>query len=71
VLDVPVERPASHETTAWGAAMLAGITTGAIAGTSDAAARWRAAARFDPEMRSEEREGRLALWQSAVARALG
>ncbi len=70
VLDVPVERPASHETTAWGAAMLAGITTGAIAGTSDAAARWRAAARFDPAMGEEVRRNSLDRWHHAVRMAL-
>lgn len=70
VLDVPVERPASHETTAWGAAMLAGITTGVIAGTSDAAARWRADVRFEPAMGAEQRATLYTGWETALARAL-
>ncbi len=70
VLDTRVERPASHETTAWGAALLAGITTGAIAGIGDAAANWRADACFDPAMRGDERKARCSGWDAAVARAL-
>jgi glycerol kinase len=71
ILGCPVERPASHETTAWGAALLAGIATGAIAGTSGAMANWQAAARFVPEMPDVERDGVVARWQDAVRRTLG
>ena len=70
VLNVPVERPASHETTAWGAAMLAGIATGLIAGTGDAAKRWRADVRFEPVMATERRTTLCVGWDTAVARAL-
>jgi glycerol kinase len=70
ILNTNVERPASHETTAWGAALLAGIATGAIAGLQDAAANWRCNARFKPGMGNEEREGRIAAWDAGVARAL-
>ncbi len=71
VLGVPVERPASHETTALGAACLAGITTGVFAGKEDFAKSWSAAARFDPAMGEEHREAGYAGWQKAVGRALG
>jgi glycerol kinase len=50
--------------------LLAGITTGVIAGTADATARWQAAARFTPTMQQDERARRVAQWQSAIARAL-
>jgi glycerol kinase len=70
MLAVPVERPASHETTAWGAAVLAGLTTGEFAGLSDVSAKWSAAARFEPRMDNAERSERLARWQRALALAL-
>ncbi len=70
ILDTPVERPASHETTALGAAVLAGITTGMFAGTTDFAAKWRADARFEPGMTRERRTAHLNAWQNAVQRAL-
>ena len=69
-LDVPVERPVSHETTAWGAAVLAGLTTGVFADLSDVAAKWNAAARFKPGMQDAEREEKLARWHQALGLAL-
>ena len=71
VLEVPVERPASHETTALGAAALAGITTGVFAGKEDFASQWRAASRFEPAMGEDDRASGYAGWQKAVGRALG
>jgi glycerol kinase len=71
VLAVPVERPMSHETTAMGAAFLAGITTGVYADTAEVAAKWACAARFDPAMAEEKRAGGYAGWKAGVARALG
>jgi glycerol kinase len=70
VLAVPVERPASHETTALGAACLAGITTGVFADKGEFAKSWQAAARFDPAMAEEKRAAGYAGWKAAVARAL-
>lgn len=70
MLDCPVERPASHETTAWGAACLAGITTGRFAGTQDFSARWQAAARFHPGEDSARRDEAYARWAKAVERTL-
>lgn len=69
-LGVPVERPLSHETTALGAACLAGITSGIFADTADFGQRWQAAARFEPQMPAAERAHNLAAWQHAVARTL-
>lgn len=70
MLAVPVERPASHETTAWGAAVLAGLTTGCFADVADVAAKWTAAARFEPRMADAERDGNLARWHRALRLAL-
>jgi glycerol kinase len=70
ILNCPVERPMSHETTAWGAALLAGITTGAIADMHSAAANWQCAARFEPAMADDQRKAAIARWDGAVARTL-
>jgi glycerol kinase len=70
VLDVPVERPASHETTARGAALLAGITTGMIVDKTQFASEWRADARFDVQMSADRRGALLAGWSKAIERAL-
>jgi glycerol kinase len=69
-LMVPVERPQSHETTAMGAAFLAGITTGIFADMQDVAAKWSCAARFEPSVDEDQRAARHGAWQAAVARAL-
>jgi glycerol kinase len=70
VLGVPVERPASHETTASGAAFLAGITTGVFADKAEVAAKWSSAARFEPAMAKEKRAEDYVRWKAEVARAL-
>lgn len=69
-LDVPVERPVSHETTAWGAAVLAGLTVGIFADLSDVAGKWTAAARFESEMTNARRDENLARWHKALGLAL-
>jgi glycerol kinase len=66
----PVERPHSHETTALGAAYLAGLATEVWSGTDELSEKWEAAARFEPAMTDEKREGLLAAWQAALRRAL-
>jgi glycerol kinase len=70
ILEVPVERPASHETTALGAAVLAGITTGMFADKAECAAKWEADARFDVTMKNERRERYLSDWQTILQRDL-
>ena len=69
-LAAPVERPESHETTALGAACLAGLTTGIFADKSDFAARWQAAARFEPLASEDDRADRYGKWKQAVERTL-
>lgn len=68
VLDVPVERPAFVETTALGAAMLAGLGAG-LFGSLDEAARVMGGKRstFAPAMSSHLRNQRIAAWQRALA----
>ena len=71
MLETPVERPESHETTALGAAYLAGLATGVWDGLDDIAKRWEAAERFEPEMESVRRHTLLANWRRALKMALG
>ena len=68
ILGVPVERPLVTETTALGAACLAGLSTGVVAGSAGIAAMWRPSARFEPQMSADERESRYAGWRTAVDR---
>jgi glycerol kinase len=67
-LDCAVERPMVNETTALGAASLAGLKSGFYTGLDDIAAAWKAAGRFEPAMAAAERERRYAGWLDAVAR---
>ena len=68
ILDMPVERPVQPETTALGAATLAGMQTGIMGSPADLAQRWRCEARFDPAMNEAERTRRYDGWQDAVRR---
>jgi glycerol kinase len=70
VLDARVERPAEVETTALGAAFLAGLATGVWASLDSIAATWSSAASFRPAMAPENREALLAGWKAALGRAL-
>ena len=70
VLDARVERPAEVETTALGAAFLAGLATGVWADLDAVAATWSSAASFQPAMAPERRGALLAGWRSALGRAL-
>jgi glycerol kinase len=67
---VTVTRPVNTETTAWGAAFLAGLGAGLFGGLEDAARLWDAADRFEPQM-DEARRARLeAGWAEAIRRTL-
>jgi glycerol kinase len=70
MLGLDVERPPSLETTAFGAAYLAGWEAGVYPEPADMAARWAGERRFRPGMAATEREARYAGWQAAVAQAL-
>jgi glycerol kinase len=69
ILGVPVARPRILETTALGAAYLAGLAAGVWSGTDDIAARWAAERTFEPAMSDDERASRMARWRRAVERA--
>jgi glycerol kinase len=69
LLGVPVVRPQVVETTALGAAYLAGLATGVYAGRDEIAAQWRAERRFEPAMPRAEAAARMARWEHAVRQA--
>ena len=70
MLDLPVERPRVTETTALGAAFLAGLGAGVYDNTDAILAAWRLERRFEPQMGADERAARWDGWQKAVARVL-
>jgi glycerol kinase len=70
VLEARVERPAELETTALGAAFLAGLATGVWANLEALAATWKAAAVFTPQMAAARRAQLVAGWQRALQRTL-
>ena len=71
ILDVPVIRPAVTETTALGAAYLAGLAIGYWSNLEDVADHWAVEQRFDPQMDSAERERLYSTWKKAVERSRG
>jgi glycerol kinase len=71
VLGVPVEVAAMRETTALGAAFLAGLGVGTWKTTDELGARRGVAARYEPAMSADERELRYAGWLRAVERSRG
>ncbi len=66
LLGIPVLRPQVVETTALGAASLAGLGCGLYAGTDELAAQWRVERRFLPTMTREHAAERMARWERAV-----
>lgn len=70
MLDVEVERPDFVETTALGAAMLAGVGAGLFASLDEAAVMRGAVERFRPDMPEATREARLAGWHESIDRIL-
>ena len=71
MLDISVDRPLDLETTARGAAWLAGYHAGFYPGPAQWAARWECDRRFAPAMEADARERRLRGWHDAVRRTLG
>ncbi|HAH97322.1 MAG TPA: glycerol kinase [Firmicutes bacterium] len=70
ILDIVVERPALVETTAQGAAFMAGMGAGVFKDYKDIVAGWHSDRIFSPRMNSHEREKLYADWHAAVARVL-
>lgn len=71
LLGVPVERPVVSETTALGAAYLAGLAAGVWGDTTDVERNWRLDRRFEPAMDAERIERLYRGWRRAVERSLG
>jgi glycerol kinase len=66
LLGIPVVRPAVIETTALGAAYLAGLHTGFYQGLDELSAQWRAERTFEPQMAREEAAEKMDRWEHAV-----
>lgn len=69
ILGVPVVRPRVTETTALGAAYLAGLAVGYWQSREEIAAQWQVEKRFEPQMSQEERVQRMHQWRRAVQRS--
>lgn len=69
ILGVPVQRPRIFETTALGAAFLAGLATG-FWKMSDISRQWQLDQEFQPSMSNEEKEKRYKGWKKAVIRTM-
>ena len=67
LLGVPVVRPRTTETTALGAAYLAGLACGVYGSTADVASNWQIERVFEPAMSTDEAASRMARWEKAVS----
>mgnify|MGYP001826421963 CR=1 FL=1 len=70
ILDAPVDRPQGVETTALGAAWLAGMQAGVYPGLAGFAATWAKERQFTPKMDAQTRAARYSAWKSSVAATL-
>jgi glycerol kinase len=71
LLGVPVDRPASVETTALGAAYLAGLAVGFWPSVDAIAGQWRVAKRFEPAMPRARADALCGRWREALERSRG
>ncbi len=71
MLDVPVVRPATVETTALGAAYAAGLAVGYWRNLDDLRANWAVARTWHPAMAADRRDGLSTAWRKALDRSLG
>jgi glycerol kinase len=69
LLGVPVVRPKVTETTALGAACLAGLAVGFWGSTDEVAANWQVDRRFEPAMPRDAAGARMQQWSRAVERS--
>jgi glycerol kinase len=70
ILDAPVDRPKVLETTALGAAYLAGLQAGLLPPPQEFAKSWKRDKRFTPKMKAAERDAKYAGWKDAVRKLL-
>ncbi len=69
ILGVEVDRPETTETTALGAACLAGLATGFWKSKGEIAQKWSLNKKFKPQITQEQREKLYSGWQKAIERA--
>jgi glycerol kinase len=69
LLGIPVLRPQVTETTALGAAFLAGLAVGLYSGEAELQAQWREARRFEPRITPSQAQAQMAEWEQAVRQA--
>jgi glycerol kinase len=70
ILGVPVQRPKVAETTALGAAYLAGLATGFWSSQREVAEHWAIDRTFEPQMSADQRDKLYAVWKRAVERSM-
>jgi glycerol kinase len=70
LLGIPVVRPQVIETTALGAAYLAGLSCGVYGGLDELAAQWRVERRFEPAMTRERAQQHMQQWERAVRQTI-
>jgi glycerol kinase len=71
ILGIPIQRSRMPETTALGAAYLAGLAVGLWRNTDEIAHHWQSSASYEPKMPDGERERLYRDWKRAVERAKG
>jgi glycerol kinase len=69
MLNVPVLRPKMLESTAWGAAAMAGLKMGVFSNVSEIAESWQLDRIFEPQMSEDQRQQHLQQWKTALKRA--
>ena len=69
ILNVPVLRPKMLESTAWGAAAMAGLKAGVFSNLSEISESWQLDRAFEPNMNADQRQSRLTQWQTALKRS--
>ena len=69
ILNVPVLRPKILESTAWGAAAMAGLNAGVFNSLTDISESWQLDRAFEPNMSEDQRQYHLKLWNDALSRA--
>ena len=70
IAGVTVRRPMIRETTALGAAYLAGLAVGFWQDQAEIASQWQVDRRFEPSMSADERQALMATWKRAVQRSM-
>ena len=70
IIDAPVDRPKMLETTALGAAWLAGMYTKFYPDKDEFSENWAVDKRFEPRMNGEERDMKIKGWELAIRRTL-